>query len=91
MYGNFEYGSIPYGDSYLVTRVVIITPGNIDVIFTVCRRTLSFLSQDKTDLFFSVDPHTTTFVAKKRETSFLSSGKKSSFISNDKPGKRCGR
>jgi hypothetical protein len=90
MYGNYEYGVVTYGDSYsITTTVIIITPGQIDVIFTACRRSLSFLSQDKIDLFFSLDPNETTFIAKKKETEFISINKKNSFISSDKTGNRC--
>lgn len=90
MYGNYEYGSTPYGDSYVTVVVIIITPGNIDVIFMADRRGLFFLSQDKQALFMTVDPHTITFITPRRETPFLSLGKKSAFISEDKTGKRCG-
>lgn len=90
MYGNYEYGSVPYGDSYVTVTVVIITKNNLDVIFMADRRGLFFLSQDKIALFVTSDPHTTTFIASKKDIAFLSPKRQATFISDDKTGKRCG-
>lgn len=74
MYGNYEYGTIPYGDSY-VTIVVIINVGDIEVIFMADRKDRYFVSQNKTRSFISLDPPRTTFFAKKKDYTFTSQKK----------------
>jgi len=52
MYGNFEYGSIPYGDfSAVVITVIIINKGNIDAIFISTKRVNLFVADVKPHLF----------------------------------------
>lgn len=67
MYGNYEYGSIPYGDSYSVTvTVIIISKGSIDALFISGKK-----------VFLSIAPYKDTgpFTSERKTSTFLSQEK----------------
>ena len=86
MDGNYEYGSVPYGDSYVIT-VTIVRVGDIDVIFTSNRRSLLFISENKASLFSSIDPHMTIFKVLAKDFPFVSPKKRNIFITQEKMGR----
>jgi len=65
MYGNFEYGSTPYGDSYTAIAVIIISKGSIDVIFISSKRVNLFAAYVK-PLLFTAARKTNTFISQEQ-------------------------
>lgn len=64
MYGNFEYGSIPYGDLSTLVAVIVINRGNIETIFMSNKsvslfisekKVLEFTSEKKQNVFITLD------------------------------------
>lgn len=87
MYGNYEYGSVPYGD---VSTIVIIpiSEASIEILFISGRKIFSFLSERKDTFFTSYDLRTTIFNSSFKETPFISLKKISTFKSEDIGKKR---
>ena len=70
MYGNFEYGSIPYGDA--TSAIILITRAGIEVIF---------ISALKQSTFISSEPSITIFISATKTNKFASERKTSLFHS----------
>lgn len=73
MYGNYEYGSVPYGDIATIV-IIIIDERSLEIIFFSDRKIYNFISPEKENLFTS----------NSRESVFLSNKRISTFISEKK-------
>ena len=55
MYGNFEYGTVPYGDTGAspVIIIIVVTRNNIELLFLSNVKPNQFISQRKKSIFIS--------------------------------------
>ncbi len=69
MYGNFEYGTIPYGDAAYV--IISITKSGIEVVFIAALKQSVFISRELSITFISA-AKIHEFIAERKASTFSS-------------------
>jgi len=83
MYGNLEYGILPYGDAVRWSTVIVVDKRDIEVIFMSLKKTSVFKSIDVQSFFFNAPYKTDLFIASDKLSAFMSLSKINIFKSED--------
>ncbi len=83
MYGNFEYGSIPYGDT-VTSIIIVIDKKSIKITFISDKKVFEFISERKQKMFISEKKQQDLATAQSRFNDFVSERKQKMFISEKK-------
>jgi len=83
MYGNYEYGVIPYGDA-ITSILIAISRNEIAFIFVSNGKTFEFISPRQSNIFLSEQISRDLATAQKKFNEFISARQQPIFVSEKK-------